>query len=418
MKENNFKVLINTSKIKKNNIRLSNEKKKRNISSSNNNNHHLNTNNYINKNTNFDLSHQNLNRNSEKNTLQFSNRSTKEIRKVHHYKKNTELIPNRENIKGRYNINCSNIKGELKTDCSLRKNRNLNLTNNSKYKNNSKDEFDFLNDNTNFQIFEDKQIINILLYFIKFIQKEFERKIKEIIVDKINTIIKLKNENKFLIEQNNNLKISYLQLIYAFKKYEEEEKENRIKEIKIFNQFINENIYLRKALSNTSDINLSTLLKIKNEVDFNKEIFNKQITKEIININEEKEENKLENNPFNLLNQEDLNSNINHKRQKTYFNLIDLEKENKEINISISSSNTIVENAKEDILGDTLKEMTNYNKSLKRNNNSKKNIMEKEKEKEETKKKEGSINLNLSNKKQPQLYYRTPKEKQKIEFTK
>ena len=338
---------------------------------------------------------------------------------VYHNKKYSEIVPNREYIRNKYNFIGTNPNNEDKINFSLRKYKyNLNLTNNSKYKNNSKDEFDFLNDNTNFQIFEDKQIINILLYFIKFIQKEFERKIKEIILDKINTIIKLKSENKFLIEQNNNLKISYLQLIYAFKKYEEEEKENRIKEIKIFNQFINENIYLRKALSNTSDINFSTLLKIKNEIDFNKDIFNKQITKEIININEEKEENKLENNPFNLSNQEDLNSNIYHKRQKTYFNLIDLEKENKEINISISSSNTIVENAKEDILGDTLKEMTNYNKSLKRNNNSKKNIMEKEKEKEETKKKEVSINLNLSNKKQPQLYYRTPKEKQKIEFTK
>ena len=404
------------SKIPKKSIRLSNDKNKKLVSASYSNN--ININNILFKN--LDLSHQNFNKNSDRNSLQFSNRSTKEMRKVvHHNKKYSEIVPNREYIRNKYNFIGTNPNNEDKINFSLRKYKyNLNLTNNSKYKNNSKDEFDFLNDNTNFQIFEDKQIINILLYFIKFIQKEFERKIKEIILDKINTIIKLKSENKFLIEQNNNLKISYLQLIYAFKKYEEEEKENRIKEIKIFNQFINENIYLRKALSNTLDINLSALLKIKNEVDFNKEIFNKQITKEIININEEKEENKLENNPFNLLNQEDLNSNINHKRQKTYFNLIDLEKENKEINISISSSNTIVENAKEDILGDTLKEMTNYNKSLKRNNNSKKNIMENEKEKEETKKKEVSINLNLSNKKQPQLYYRTPKEKQKIEFTK
>ena len=416
MNEKYIKALMIASKIPKKSIRLSNDKNKKLVSASYSNN--ININNILFKN--LDLSHQNFNKNSDRNSLQFSNRSTKEMRKVvHHNKKYSEIVPNREYIRNKYNFIGTNPNNEDKINFSLRKYKyNLNLTNNSKYKNNSKDEFDFLNDNTNFQIFEDKQIINILLYFIKFIQKEFERKIKEIIVDKINTIIKLKSENKFLIEQNNNLKISYLQLIYAFKKYEEEEKENRIKEIKIFNQFINENIYLRKALSNTSDINLSTLLKIKNELDFNKEIFNKQITKEIININEEKEENKLENNPFNLSNQEDLNSNIYHKRQKTYFNLIDLEKENKEINISISSSNTIVENAKEDILGDTLKEMTNYNKSLKRNNNSKKNIMEKEKEKEETKKKEGSINLNLSNKKQPQLYYRTPKEKQKIEFTK
>ena len=421
MKENNFKVLINTSKIKKNNIRLSNEKKKRNISSSNNNNHHLNTNNYINKNTNFDLSHQNVNRNSEKNTLQFSNRSTKEIRKVHHYKKKTELIPNRENIKGRYNINCSNIKGELKTDCSLRKNRNLNLTNNSKYKNNSNDDFidsDFSNDddNINIQILEYKQVIKVLSYYISFIQKEFEKKIRKINEDKIKVIHKLKKENEFLIKENKELKLNHLNLIYLIKQYEEKEIKKRNKECKILNEIFNENIYLRKAIYNTSDINISTLLKMKKDIEFNKGIFSNKILKEEINNEENKEE---ENNPFNLLKQENTNPKGNHRRQRTHFNLGDIEKYNlseKEKDSSISSTSTIVASEKDDILEETLRDILNYNKTLKRNNNSKKNITDKDNGKEE--KKDVINTLNLSNKKQPQLYYRTPKEKIKIEFTK
>ena len=427
MNEKYFNAPIYSKKIQKNSIRLSNEKKRKTTSNTNN----ININNILYKNPNLDLNNQNLNKNSDRNTVQLSNRSTKDTKKVHHYKKNSEMIPNRDNIRGRYNFNGTNPNIEEKTNSSLRKHRhNLNLTNNSKNRNSSKDDYlDFSNFNDNIQIENAKKIINILLYYIQFIQLEFDKKIKKINQDKIEIIKKLEVENKLLIQENNKLKYYNINLLYTFKKYEEEEIKNRIKEMGIYNQLLNENIYLRKSIYNTSNINSSFLLKMQKEIEFNKENFTNENNKENNNNNElnKEEENNIEKNPFNAIKKDNNIPKVNHRRQKTHFKLGDIDKFNtseKETDSnlsfssisSISSTNTIVLNEKCDLLGETLREMTNYNKTLKRNNNSKKNIIDKENDKEE--KKEAVNILNLSNKKQPQLYYRTPKEKQKIEFTK
>ena len=424
MNEKYFNAPIYSKKIQKNSIRLSNEKKRKTTSNTNN----ININNILYKNPYLDINNQNINKNSERNTVQLSNRSTKDTKKVHHNKKNSEVIPNRDNIKGRYNFNETNPNVEEKTNSSLRKHRqNLNLTNNSKNRNTSKDDYlDFSNFNDNIQIENSKKIINILLYYIRYIQLEFDKKIKKINQDKIQIINKLEVEKKLLIQENNKLKNYNINLLYTFKKYEEEEIKNRIKEMEIYKQLLAENIYLRKSIYQTSDINSSSLLKMQKEIEFNKENFTSENNKEDNNNNNlnKEDENNKEQNPFNALKKDNIIPKVNHRRQKTHFKLADIEKFNTseketEPNLSfssISSTNTIVSNEKSDILGETLREMTNYNKTLKRNNNSKKNIIDKENDKEE--KKEVVNILNLSNKKQPQLYYRTPKEKQKIEFTK
>ena len=426
MNEKYFNAPIYPKKIQKNSIRLSNEKKRKTTSNTNN----ININNILYKNPYLDLNNQNLNKNSDRNTVQLSNRSTKDTKKVHHYKKNSEMIPNRDNIRGRYNFNGTNPNIEEKTNSSLRKHRhNLNLTNNSKNRNSSKDDYlDFSSFNDNIQIENAKKIINILLYYIQFIQLEFDKKIKKINQDKIEIIKKLEVENKLLIQENNKLKYYNINLLYTFKKYEEEEIKNRIKEMGIYKQLLTENIYLRKSIYFTSDINSSSLLKMQKDIVFNKENFTNENKKEDNdnnnnNLNKE-DENNTEKNPFNALNKDNIIPKVNHRRQKTHFKLGDIEKFNTsdketESNLSfssVSSTNTIISNEKSDLLEETLREMTNYNKTLKRNNNSKKNIIDKENDKEE--KKEVVNILNLSNKKQPQLYYRTPKEKQKIEFTK
>ena len=135
MNEKYIKALMIASKIPKKSIRLSNDKNKKLVSASYSNN--ININNILFKN--LDLSHQNFNKNSDRNSLQFSNRSTKEMRKVvHHNKKYSEIVPNREYIRNKYNFIGTNPNNEDKINFSLRKYKyNLNLTNNSKYKNNS-----------------------------------------------------------------------------------------------------------------------------------------------------------------------------------------------------------------------------------------------------------------------------------------
>lgn len=281
----------------------------------------------------------------------------------------------------------------------------------------------FGNDN---KINELNQIINILQCYIKELQLQYNKKIKEIYYEKYDLFQRLKKEKQYLIKENKELKFKILELFYLVKDYEKKEINfNNIRE-KLFSQIIKENIYLRKSNCITDNINISIYRKLINEASLIKEKkLNEKLEEKSINI-------KNINNPFiidDLESENDKYSNL-HKRQKTYYNFNNNNDtnsndenyesfDNKSIS-SISSLKTIVSISKDynkDLLDDTLKEMTLNNKIMKRNNNSKRNILESEKNKNE------NNNLNSpqtsSKKKQQQLYYITSKEeKNKILFTK
>ncbi len=267
------------------------------------------------------------------------------------------------------------------------------------------------------QINQLNQIINILFFYIKKSEFEFYNKIKKVYLEKNDFIKKLEIENKILINENKNLKLKLLELFYYIKSYEKNEMEINNKKQKLYSQIIKENIYLRKSNSLIDKTDNSLLIKLNNEVLFQKEkkLIDKNINDNYLKLNN------VNNNQliFENINNDDINL---HKRQKTVF--FNLNEENMNLNnksiSSESSINTIINNNNlndNDLLEDTLKEMTLNNKTLKRNNNSKRNILELEKKNLEI----NNINnsLNSSSKKQQQLYYRLSKEEnKKILFTK
>lgn len=350
---------------------------------------------------------------------QYSYRTNNEIKNIIYKKENDIFLKEKENnfptsLNRKYsyskisiNHNFEEKKGnfnKLKINWS---HKNLNEAFKIKEKTN-----DYVN-----QINQLNQIINILFFYIKKSEFEFYNKIKKVYLEKNVFIKKLEIENKMLINENKNLKLKLLELFYYIKSYEKNEMEINNKKQKLYSQIIKENIYLRKSNSLIDKIDNSLLIKLNNEVLFQKE---KKLIEKNINDNYLKLNN-VNNNQliFENINNDDINL---HKRQKTvFFNLNEetMNLNNKSIS-SESSINTIINNNNlndNDLLEDTLKEMTLNNKTLKRNKNSKRNILELEKKNLEI----NNINnsLNSSSKKQQQLYYRLSKEEnKKILFTK
>lgn len=350
---------------------------------------------------------------------QYSYRTNNEIKNIIYKKENDIFLKEKENnfptsLNRKYsyskisiNHNFEEKKGnfnKLKINWS---HKNLNEAFKIKEKTN-----DYVN-----QINQLNQIINILFFYIKKSEFEFYNKIKKVYLEKNDFIKKLEIENKMLINENKNLKLKLLELFYYIKSYEKNEMEINNKKQKLYSQIIKENIYLRKSNSLIDKIDNSLLIKLNNEVLFQKE---KKLIEKNINDNYLKLNN-VNNNQliFENINNDDINL---HKRQKTvFFNLNEetMNLNNKSIS-SESSINTIINNNNlndNDLLEDTLKEMTLNNKTLKRNKNSKRNILELEKKNLEI----NNINnsLNSSSKKQQQLYYRLSKEEnKKILFTK
>ncbi len=270
------------------------------------------------------------------------------------------------------------------------------------------------------------QIINILKCYIQELQLQYNKKIKEIYYEKYELIKRLKKEKQYLIKENKELKFKILELFYIVKDYEKNEIKINNKREKIYSQILQENKYLRKSNCITDNINNSIYKKLINDASLLKE---KQLTD---NLQEKSLNLKKINNPFiidDFDSENDKYLNL-HKRQITYYNFNNNNDtnsndenyenfDNKSIS-SISSLKTIVSISKDynkDLLDETLKEMTLNNKIMKRNNNSKRNILESEKNKTEN----NILNSPqiLSKKKQQQLYYITSKEeKSKILFTK
>ena len=269
-------------------------------------------------------------------------------------------------------------------------------------------------------------IIKVLLYYIESMHKKIKYFFHKNQIEKNNKIKELSLQNKFLMNENKNLKIKLLEFMYTVKLYTAG-KYNLFnnKYSKLAKQIIIENNFLRKSDMNSKNIdgNFYNLLhkqiqveKLKKELILQNQIkdlssrSNKENSNNFQNnINDSKNQNQInDNNPFNfnanVENNQEINNKVKHKRQRTHFNLGALDDESNSSNNnsnresisnsnnkshasskeSIFSSNTIVENnSNEDkknnnALDNVLKEMISGNKALKKiNGSSKKNLFEK-----------------------------------------
>jgi len=320
--------------------------------------------------------------------------------------------------------NISNYNMEEKNN--TKKNFNYNENNNNNYNKN-------INDIQDKNIL--KNIINILLYYIKVLNNQIDVKFKKVFVEKIK---KLKIENNFLLKENKNLKSTIFKIIYTIKSYENKENIYLKNNQKFLTQLFEENIYLRKENYNTSNIKGDYLIQYNKDINKLKEKIKNDLIiqkkKEEINNNQIEVQNNEEENPFSFLNKNSSDKEINknfHKRQRTHINLNNINEinandkqnnivENNKSNISINTivhkseeNSTMEEEINYDAFSNTLIDMTNNNK-IEKSNNSTKNLFDYENYDSNNK---NSLNnqLNLSNKKQP-IFYRTPKDKKKIDF--
>ena len=139
--------------------------------------------------------------------------------------------------------------------------------------------------------------------------------------------------------------------------------------------------------------------------------------------NKQQEEQIINNNPFQNYKNDLPQNKTKHKRQRTHVQLNEIQNEEDAsktptIILTSNSTSTVVDSSKNtDAFGDTLEDLSNFTKTMRRNNDSKKNVFD-----DIDPPKDGVISptssqLLSSNKKQ--LFYRTPrdKEKKKIEFT-
>ena len=293
---------------------------------------------------------------------------------------------------------------------------------------NSKERLNSLNTNNTYNNHKNikySYIIKILLYYIESMHKKIKYFFHKNQIEKNNKIKELSLQNKFLMNENKNLKIKLIEFMYTVKLYTTG-KYNLFSDnySKLTKQLIQENNFLRKSnmTSKQIDGNYYNLLqkqikieKLKKELILQNQIkdlssrSNKENPNNFQNINDPKNQNQLnENNPFyfnaNTGGNEGINNKVKHKRQRTHFNLGALDDENnsssnnsnrESINNSnnksyasskenISVSNTAIENnSNEDkknnnALDNVLKEMISGNRALKKiNGSSKKNLFEK-----------------------------------------
>ena len=275
-------------------------------------------------------------------------------------------------------------------------------------------------------IFRYKNIIKILLFYIESLNKKIKYFFNKNQVEKNNKIKELSLQNKFLINENKNLKFKLIQFFYIMKTYVNNiDKIHESKYLKIIKGMVIENKFLRSINILPKNINNNYLSQLQKQIQIEKMkkelLMYKQFTKKEENIQNNKsnnsKDNKANNNLFNA-DESSLNK-VSHKRQRTHFNLGKLSEENsisstnkentKSNNTNISSTsseNTAIENKSKEkdrgkeslilkhiknktqsqnVFSETLKDMSNSNKGLKKNNNnnnSKKNVMENQKENE------------------------------------
>ena len=263
-----------------------------------------------------------------------------------------------------------------------------------------------------------KKTIYILLYYIKTERAQFELTLKKVVKQKDEIIKKLKINNDFLIQENKKLKFKLLEILQQSKLFTMNETQRDKNKTLLLSQLFTENSYLRKANASLSHIN--------SEQFCHKSSYNNQENNHYTKTAEEET-----NNPFQNYKNENSNPLLlkaKHKRQRTHLNLSTMRKEdeddpnnsqkNSNTILSLTSTSSLGDTIKnEDVFGQTLDELINFSKTLKRNNDSKKNVLDSVGSPKGFVSPTTSQQLS-SNKKQ--LYYRTPrdKEKKKIEFTK
>ena len=250
-------------------------------------------------------------------------------------------------------------------------NENINYNNNNIYnfENNSTNEYNST------LVEEVNNIINVLINYINIIKNEYGKIITQKIENKDKEIIKLKNENEFLIKENKKLKYKILEIFYCVKTFYSNKDKNESKSNFSIKQLLNENLFLRNCINKTNNLNKDYLIKLENDImeQFKyKELLN---TKKLIEEEKNNEENNIDiiadkekgdkqlnneiNNPFKFINENSSNNSnnnkVNHKRQKTQFklNLSDknkndsinicnkTEEENEQNNININNSDTL-----------------------------------------------------------------------------
>ena len=212
-------------------------------------------------------------------------------------------------------------------------NDNIKYLNQNNQLNNNEEIIDYTYQNS-----ELKMIIMILKYYIKVIQNQFKEQLIKTNKNHFELIKKLENQKKYLIKENNILKLKFIELLYMLKDYEKKELEYNKKKDKLFSQIINENKYLRKS-NNIIDNNINN-----SKVD------------------------KFDNN--DLFNEGNKNLHI---RQNTFVNLNNLN-DNKNINKINNNKNSFIQN--NNAFNKIVNEFTINNKKIKRSKSETKKIEE------------------------------------------
>ena len=142
-------------------------------------------------------------------------------------------------------------------------NENFNFSNkaNNKDENNSSNEY-----NNNTLAEKANNIIDVLLNYINIIKKEYEKIIIEKVQNKEKEIIKLKRENEFLIKENKNLKFKILQIFYCAKKNNSNKNNEESKSTYSIKQLLKENLFLRKCLIKSGNINEDYLVQLEKDI--------------------------------------------------------------------------------------------------------------------------------------------------------
>ena len=350
-----------------------------------------------------------INNSNLKNKKEFQPQQFQQRNSSFQHKKCSDLLDDCQNK----NVNAVINKSLTKVNASNSKEKLNSLNMNNTY-------------NANYKNIKYTYIIKVLLYYIESMYKKIKYFLHKIQIEKNNKIKELSLQNKFLMNENKNLKIKLIEVIYTVKLYTTG-KYNLFndKYSELTKQIIQENNFLRKLNKTSKNIdgNFYNLLqkqiqieKLKKELTLQNQIKDLSSRSNIENSNnyqnnkiDSKNQNQSnENNPFYFNSStgdtQGINNKVKHKRQRTHFNLGALDDENnsssnnsnrESINNSnnksyvsskenISSSNTIIENDSNEnkknnnVLDNTLKEMISGNKALKKiNGSSKKNLFEK-----------------------------------------
>ena len=354
---------------------------------------------------------------------QHSHRATKENKVEHHMKKNSAVPINKAYANTFNKLPIQSINLEEKKSSSVKKNRDSSVNQKSSNYSLNASKLKQKNEPNSIEAFAEenkclKHTIKILGSYITSMNQQFDNKIKTLNKEKDDMIKQLKNKNDFLMKENKNLKLKLLEIIYMTEIYDNNENNRDIKTQKFLSQLFTENIYLRKANISLNNISEDLFIR-KAKTTINPNSIKDNLTQD----NKQQEEQIINNNPFQNYKNDLPQNKTKHKRQRTHVQLNEIQNEEDAsktptIILTSNSTSTVVDSSKNtDAFGDTLEDLSNFTKTMRRNNDSKKNVFD-----DIDPPKDGVISptssqLLSSNKKQ--LFYRTPrdKEKKKIEFT-